>query len=114
MSSQECLDLANLKARLVDLLDRPLSPSEEELIADLVRQHGAVPAINLPRIVAWFEHVVSLPAAARIVVRELGRALTREEYARLAFKFPKGVPQGMLADAVAFIKRPRPDLRLVK
>lgn len=112
MSSPEFLDLSRLKARLADLLDRPLTVSELDVLDR--RCAGGSAADRLPLIVAWFERRYSVVTAARFIVDELGRNLTREEFALLARKFPDGVPAGMLGDAVALVKRPRPDLRLIK
>ncbi len=112
MSPPEFLDLPRLKARLADLLDRPLTAGELDVLDR--RCAGGSAADRLPLIVAWFERRYSIVTAARFVVDEIGRNLTREEYALLARKFPDGVPQGMLGDAIALVKRPQPDLRIVK
>ncbi len=53
-------------------------------------------------------------AAARRLVTLLGRALTPQENERLRAWFPRGVPESLLDDVAEKLRRPRPQLRIVK
>ncbi len=58
--------------------------------------------------------ILTTTAAARRLVTLLGRALTTQEHERLRAWFPRGVPESLLDDVAEKLRRPRPQLRIVK
>lgn len=60
------------------------------------------------------ENILPVTAAAMRIVELLKRPLTVGENQRLRAWFPQGVPESVLAATAEKLRRPRPELRLVK